>query len=99
MPAEVKAHRKAARAPILRVLGPPSNNGTLRLAFKALDTGDVHRPGQRRATPALLCRAQFGAAVERSHPQAIRRWVGARSRRIERCTAIGAEPVRPLVPA
>src|SRR5215510_3970802 len=71
----------------------------LGLALEALDTGDVHRPRQRRAAPALLCWTQLGAAVERAHPQAIGRWVGARGRRIERCAAFGAEPVRPLVPA
>src|SRR6516162_9372451 len=69
------------------------------LVLEALDTGHVHRPGQRRAAPALLCRTQLGAAVERAHPQAIGRRVGARGRRIERCAAFGAEPMRPLVPA
>src|SRR6516164_3914772 len=69
------------------------------LTLEALDTGDVHRPGQRRAAPALPCRTQLRAAVERAHTQAIGRRVGARCRRIERCAAFGAEPVRPLVPA
>src|SRR5262249_19815357 len=41
----------------------------------------------------------LGAAVERAHPQAIGRGVGAWRRRIERCAAFGAEPVGPLVPA
>ena len=75
------------------------DGSTLWLALEALDTADVHRPGQRRATPALLCRMQLGAAVDGTHPQAIGRGVGARSRRIDRCAAFGAEPVRPLVPA
>jgi len=74
-------------------------SSTLGLALEALDTADVHRPRQGRATPALLCRMQLGAAVEGTHPQAIGRGVGARSRRIDRCAAFGAEPVRPLVPA
>jgi len=69
------------------------------LVLEALDTGHVHRPGQRRAAPTLLCRTQLGATVERAHPQPIGRWVGARGRRIDRCAAFGAERVRPLVPA
>src|SRR5262249_6855206 len=72
--------------------------GILR-AVKVGAQSALHRPGQRRAAPALLCRTKLGAAVERSHPKAIGRRVSARGRRIERCTAIGAEPVRPLVPA
>ena len=69
------------------------------MALEALDTGEVHRPSQRRAAPALLCRTQLGATVERAHSQAIGCRVGARGRRIDRCAAFGAERVRPLVPA
>src|SRR5215472_15669164 len=69
------------------------------LALEALDTGEVHRPGEGRATPALPCRTQFGASVEGTHAQAIGRWVCVRGGRIDRCPAFGAEPMRSLVPA
>src|SRR5439155_20483891 len=69
------------------------------LALEALHTGEVHRPGEGRAAPALPCRTQLGAAAECAHPQAIGRRVGPRGRRIDRCAALRAERVRPLVPA
>src|SRR5215472_9624813 len=69
------------------------------LALEALDTGEVHRPGEGQATPALPCRTQFGASVEGTHAQAIGRWVCVRGGRIDRCPAFGAEPMRSLVPA
>ena len=71
----------------------------LRLALEALDAGEVHRPGEGRAAPALPRRTQLGAAVEGAHPQAIGIRVSARGRRIDRGAAFGAECVRPLVPA
>ena len=70
----------------------------LRLALEALDAGEVHRPGEGRAAPALPRRTQLGAAVEGAHPQAIGIRVSARGRRIDRGAAFGAECVRPLVP-
>jgi hypothetical protein len=69
------------------------------LALDALHAGEIHRPREGRAAPALPCRTQLGAAVERAHPQAIGGRVGARGCRIERCAALRAERVRPLVPA
>src|SRR6516162_4599996 len=69
------------------------------LALEALHAGEVHRPREGRTAPPLPCRTQLGAAVERAHPQAIGRRGGARGPRIDRCAALGAERMRPRVPA
>src|SRR5262249_21315624 len=94
---EAEASRAPRRASSLR--DPSGICSMLRLALKALNAGEVHRPREGRAAPALPCRTQFGAAVESAHPKAIRIRVGARGRSINRGAAFGAESVRPLVPA
>ena len=69
------------------------------LALERLHGGEVHRPREGRAAPALPRRTQLGAAVEGAHPQAMGCLVGARGRRIDRCATLGTERVRPLIPA
>src|SRR6266404_4903633 len=90
--------RSRAGKPVLAALGVSRQRicSMLRLALEALDACEVHRPRQRRAAPALLCRMQIGPAVERAHPQAVGCRVGARGRRIDRRAAFGAERVHPL---
>jgi hypothetical protein len=69
------------------------------LALEALHAGEVHRPRESRAAPALPGRSQLGAAVERAHPQAIRLRAGACRCGVERRAAFGAERVHPLISA
>ena len=75
------------------------SHSMLWLALEALHAGEVHRPRESRAAPALPGRSQLGAAVERAHPQAKRLRVGACRCGVERRAAFGAEPVHPFIPA
>src|SRR5262249_13428927 len=56
---EAEASRAPRRASSLR--DPSGICSMLRLALKALNAGEVHRPREGRAAPALPCRTQFGA--------------------------------------